>query len=360
MEKFGGGETVNTTTSNTTNQNSDAEPIRLLVIIEPREGDQPALTQALMWAQTLQSKGFIVEITTLMVVYSYATEINTMLTGTVLHNLRRQLTDDSEKWLTRTVADFVERFSNEHQPTEKGTLESSTLNITPSIKVVWQKKLHHAVSSFFKEQESKQLPHYHFLLKSLNKHPIYKRLFMQIEEWQVVRVSQIPVLLVREPRQPDNLTWLTAVDPHNPQHTSLNDLTLDAVSKGIKQLGGQLKLIHAFPSLSEQITPLLSTYGAGEYMVGAHVEEDEKRLNRFLESHHLSRDILHSQQGDIGKVVNEFAHSLENPLVVIGSRAHLGLADRMVGHAAEHIIEHSEHNTLVIKEQNSQHEPDCS
>ncbi len=313
---------------------------RLLVVIEEGQEQQPALTQALIWADALQKSGHHVEITAAMAVYNYASEINTMVTGTILHNLRRELVSEREEWLNALLDQQVEAFA------EKTSSRPSPISIEAN--VVWQKRPFKAVEQLLTESEKEERP-ISCIFKSLKQHPAYERLFMQIDEWQLIRVSSKPVMLVRAAQPLEEMHWLVGVDPHNPQHTELNNLVMETTYHNRQLLGGEIELIHAFPSIPEQMAPVLSAYGAGEYFVGTVPEEDDKRIEAFLNTFHLTRDQLHSKHGAIDDIVNEHAKTLKNPLIVLGSRAHPGFSDRLVGHAAERIIEQAEHNVLVIK-----------
>lgn len=314
-----------------------------LVVIEPDQDEQPALTQALNWAQALEQRGQKAHITALLTVYNYAAEINTMMTGTVLHNLHRDLVRDAEEWLSQVIDRTVK--SSQSEQTTNVIVDTP---ITPE--VVWAKRGFKGVEMFLEEHARQQKLAIKMIFKSLSTHPVYERLLMQIDEWQLVRISHAPVMLVHNTQPIENIDWLVAVDPHNPQHIRLNGTVLDFISDCQTLLGGKLALAHAYPSIPERMTPILSTYSGGEYIVGTNPEEDEDRIDEFLKVHQLKREQLHSSSGPIEEVIQERLSGLSNPLLVLGSRAQPGFADRLVGHTAEKLIEHAQGNILVVKQ----------
>lgn len=311
----------------------------LLVIIDQGQENQPALEQALSWSKDLLKQNIQTSITAVMPVYNYASEINTMLRGTVLHNLRRDLIESSENWLEHYVG----------QQVELAAYNTDSFKLTVNKQVIWGKKTARIVHDVIQSQNATDRP-FTMVFKSIPADEHMKIPFMQAEEWLLVRNSSIPVMLVRQVQQ-TTTNWLLAVDPNNSEHDGVNDTLVNTAQQYQQQLGGELQLINAYLPPSALITPLLSEYGMGEYMLEYDLDQKKERVETFLADHQLSVDQMTAKCGAVEDIVNEAAARTPGSTIVVGSRAHAGFADRLVGHAAEKIIQHAKTNVLIIKHQ---------
>lgn len=312
----------------------------LLAVIDDGTDSQPALEQAIIWAKKLQTSGATPTLTLLMPIYNYAAEINKMMAGTILNNLTKPIIHTREQWLDQITQDTLDRVSTKLGP----------LNIQIEKKVVWEKRPSKAVAAQILEAKEEKAP-FDIIFKSLVHHPIHQRLLMRVEEWQIARISDVPVLLVREADFNESTHWIIGIDPEHSYHDELNEKIVHSVQQLQKTFGGKLQFLHARPTLSAQLAPLLSPYNGGEIIIDSNtlIDESKKSAALFMDKHGLSDDQLISESGDAAFVLRNWAKKFSNSLIVLGSTTHGNISDRWIGHVAESIIDYAETNVLVIK-----------
>lgn len=311
-----------------------------LVVIDDEKNDQPAFDQALAWAKKLQEHNIEPTITVLLPTYNYAAEINKMVRGTVLNNMTHSLIKAREEWLNDIIQISLDRQATLQEP----------LNITIEKKVLWEKRPFKAVEKQIIKAEKENTP-FDIIFKSLVHHPIHQRLLMQIDEWQIVRISHIPVMLVRKANYNDLPNWIVGIDPEHTYHDTLNEKIVNTAHQLQALLGGAIKFVHATPTISAQMAPLLSPYNGGEIILDSNtlIQESKKSADEFMLKHGLNQNQLISRQGEAAHVLHDFAKEFMNSIIVLGSTTHGRLSDRWIGHIAESIIDYSDKNVLVIK-----------
>jgi universal stress protein E len=177
---------------------------------------------------------------------------------------------------------------------------------------------------------------------------------LRLTDWELVRLSPVPLLLIKNPRPYHRPAVLVAVDP---AHAFAKPLRLDAEllragSTISRSLRGSLHAIHAYARLSMGAVP------PGAEAITAYAikraEQQAKRtaeadLNRALQGTGISR----ARRYVIGRhpidAILQACRKSHSALVVMGAVSRSGLRRLLIGNTAESILDEIRCDVLVIK-----------
>jgi universal stress protein E len=163
---------------------------------------------------------------------------------------------------------------------------------------------------------------------------------LRLSDWELLRLSAVPVLLVKRTRPYHRPTIVMALDP---SHAFAKPAQLDAeiveagsaVSAG---LGGKLHAVHAYPAATVGL--------AGPAAVGAGARAG---LDRALRSTGVAPACRHLLPGDPTAVVRDAARRLSADIVVAGAVSRSGLKRAFIGNTAERLLDCLPCDLLIVK-----------
>jgi universal stress protein E len=175
---------------------------------------------------------------------------------------------------------------------------------------------------------------------------------LRLTDWELVRQSPLPVLIVKNAHPYRHPAVLTAVDP---THAFSKPLQLDKVilqmgrtlSEGLK---GTLHAVHAYArvpggSLPEVgITPAVIDKIAGQAERIARVN-----LDRSLRSIRIARSRRYLIARDPANGIIEAAKKARSAIVVMGAVSRSGVKRLLIGNTAERILDELTCDILVVK-----------
>jgi len=174
---------------------------------------------------------------------------------------------------------------------------------------------------------------------------------MQLTDWELVKISPIPVLLVKNPRPYRHPAILAAVDP---SHRFGKTLELDrsilragsALSHG---LGGKLHVVHAYNAL-----PLFGFSSAATVdVIDAMAQQATRKASASLERTLGTIDVAKSRRyllpGRPIEAIRETARRTRSAIVVMGALSRSGLSRLLIGNTAERILDDLPCDILVVK-----------
>ncbi len=175
---------------------------------------------------------------------------------------------------------------------------------------------------------------------------------LQLTDWELIRLSPIPVLLVKNPRPYRHPAVLVAIDP---TRAFSKPLQLDKallklgheVSEGLR---GSLHAIHAYPRLPFQ------SLQAGDTSPGF-LNKLEKQARRTasirfehaLQSTRIARSRRHLVGGHPIDAILGVAGKTRSALVVMGAVSRSGFKNLLIGNSAERILDELACDVLVAK-----------
>jgi universal stress protein E len=174
--------------------------------------------------------------------------------------------------------------------------------------------------------------------------------FIHLTDWELLRTSPVPVLLIRNPKPYRRPLTLAAVDPAHahakPQN--LDARILETAREFSRSLRGALHVMHAnYPSivgLGPAVHKTWSTLTFEELK-----DEERQAFEKFRESAELPRTRAHLVEGNPVKAIPRLANQLGASVVVMGALSRSGLERVFIGNTAERVLVTLDCDVLVVK-----------
>jgi universal stress protein E len=172
---------------------------------------------------------------------------------------------------------------------------------------------------------------------------------LRMTDWELVRLSPVPLLLVKNPHAYRHPAVLAAVDP---THAYAKPLQLDkeilrmgrAVSEGLR---GTLHAVHAYarmPFTAGVMTPSLY-----EKMERQQLRMAKARLTHALRSTRIASARQYLIASDPIGAITQAARKGRSAIVVMGAVSRSGLKKLFIGNTAESILDELSCDILVVK-----------
>lgn len=152
---------------------------------------------------------------------------------------------------------------------------------------------------------------------------------LRLADWELLRLSPVPVLLVKRTRPYHHPTVLLALDPSHAfaKPAKLDAEIVEAGSAVSNALAGKLHAVHA--------------YAVG---AGARAGFDEA-----LRSAAVAADCRHLVPGEPTRAVRDVARRLRADIVVAGAVSRSGLRRALIGNTAEELLDCLRCDLLIVK-----------
>jgi universal stress protein E len=177
-------------------------------------------------------------------------------------------------------------------------------------------------------------------------------LLLHLTDWELLRCSPVPVLLVKNKRPYRNPVLLAAVDPAhaNAKPSHLDDEILRAAVSVRRALRGSLHAVHAFVPLPLDAKPseILDEKAVDRLVERARVAAS-KLLDKALRDVRLPRNHRHLMSRHPVNAVPELARKLHSDIVVMGAISRSGLKRFFIGNTAERVVDDLTCDVLVVK-----------
>jgi universal stress protein E len=175
---------------------------------------------------------------------------------------------------------------------------------------------------------------------------------LRLTDWELVRMSPLPVLLVKNPRAYRHPAVLAAIDP---THAYAKPLLLDreilkmgaAIATG---LHGTLHAVHAYSVLPVAgVVPGTLTPGAFRKIERQCERSAAERLERALRPARVPRSRRYLFASNPIDAIAEAARRSRSAIVVMGAVSRSGLKRLIIGNTAERILDALSCDVLVVK-----------
>jgi universal stress protein E len=179
------------------------------------------------------------------------------------------------------------------------------------------------------------------------------RLVLRHTDWELVRHSPVPLLLVKSDRLAAKAVVLAAIDPlhANAKPARLDDRILDVASGMTAVLKGALHAVHAYLPLS-----LMLAAGIGEPLVWNTTELDSnysqrvtREFTRELRRRRIPLSRRHLLVGVAATELAACAARIRATLVVMGAVSRSRLERLFIGSTAEHVLDELACDVLIVK-----------
>jgi universal stress protein E len=179
------------------------------------------------------------------------------------------------------------------------------------------------------------------------------RWLMQLTDWELLRSSPVPVLMLRSSRRWARNTVLAAVDPSHAHSkpSGLDSLIVDRGKQLAGAIGGTLHLMHAAspaPLGVAFLDPALD--GAS---LAAAVESRKRRAHddftAFADGMKIPRKRRHLIDREPAAGISAVAKVVKADVVVMGAVSRSGLRRLFIGNTAERLLNSAPCDVLVVK-----------
>ncbi len=175
---------------------------------------------------------------------------------------------------------------------------------------------------------------------------------LHITDWELLRQSPIPVLLVKSPRPYHHPVVLAAIDPTHAfsKPTHLDEEILSNGADLQRALRGTLHALHAYLPL-----PLYAGTGsAAKVDVVAQIEASaaaraKKQFAHALKFSHIRRSHQHLIEQSAWQAIPGVARRIGSSIVVMGAVSRSGLKGVFIGNTAERVLDDLKCDVVVVK-----------
>lgn len=175
---------------------------------------------------------------------------------------------------------------------------------------------------------------------------------LHLTDWELLRTSPVPVLLVKSARAWRRPTLLAAIDPRHAfaKPAGLDGRILKAGAQWSRALRGSLHAMHAYVPIAAGALPLTAGSGAVLAEIAAETEAQASRaFSRALQSSRIPRSRRHLVRGAPSAAIPRTARTLGAQIVVMGAVSRSGLKRFLIGNTAERALGALGCDVLVVK-----------
>lgn len=179
--------------------------------------------------------------------------------------------------------------------------------------------------------------------------------FLRYTDWELLRQSPVPVLLIKTNRQYESARVLAAIDPGHTfaKTASLDDEILRQGTRIASATGGQLHAVHTYvPTLVDMSPNELSAPDATAQITAHAARFAQAGFGKTLKSARLGKLATgqrHLLVGHAVDVIPELARKLRCDLVVMGAVSRSGLKRLAIGNTAERLLDDLPCDLLIVK-----------
>ncbi|HUN76374.1 MAG TPA: universal stress protein [Steroidobacteraceae bacterium] len=188
----------------------------------------------------------------------------------------------------------------------------------------------------------------------LDAHPAAHRApwLLRFTDWELLRLSAIPVLLVKNPAVYQRPTLLASIDPTHAfaKPTHLDREILKYGSLMADSLRGALHVLHAYDPMPSSMVPVQFTVAKAFPEIQAQVA---RRAHAALERALGSAAIPAKRRHLVGRhpidAIEEVAGEIGSSIVVMGAISRSGLKRLVIGNTAEKVLDELSCDVLIVK-----------
>jgi len=177
---------------------------------------------------------------------------------------------------------------------------------------------------------------------------------LRFADWELLRTSPVPVLLVKNRRRYRRPTVLAAVDPSHAyaKPANLDETILQYGSLFANTLRGKLHAVHAYsPTPSGRTAAEMTMPEVIEPFKMSAASRARAALDQTLSSIRIPRDSRHLLCQHPIDAIQGVAREIGSQIVVMGAISRSGLNRIFIGNTAERILDQLSCDVLVVKPQ---------
>jgi universal stress protein E len=173
---------------------------------------------------------------------------------------------------------------------------------------------------------------------------------MHLTDWELIRLTPVPLLLIRKGKPYRRPLTLAAVDPvhAHAKPTRLDERILAAATEFSQGLRGTLHVMHAnYPSIVGLAAPELGTWST--LTLDELLDQERAAFEEFRTNMRVPRTRAHLVEGNPATQIPRVAKKLGADVVVMGALSRSGLKRVFIGNTAERVLGALDCDVLVVK-----------
>ena len=299
---------------------------RVMCVIDPTTGEQPAMQRAAWLAENTGA-----ELDLFVCYYNEYLSGDRLFDSPSLEKARTEVIDGHEKHLEELA-----------EPFRRSGLIVRT-------KAVWDHPLYEGVVRYASECQAD------IVFKDTHHHSAVTRALLTNTDWNLIRTCPVPLWLVKPHEIADKPVFIAAIDPLN-QHdkpAALDDEILVLSKTLAEKSGGE---VHAFHSYDPRMAVATATANAYipvslpfDEIEKQMQEQHEKRFNEVTEFHGLDDKHAHLIAGLTHEELPDMAEKMNADVIVMGAVARNRWKRLFIGATAERTLEHVPCDLLIVK-----------
>lgn len=303
------------------------KPSHILVVIDPKQDDDPAADRAHEIAKATGAKLHLV-------ICDYVEGLS-----------RTVFADEEEvrKARDQYVSEHAERLEKLAERLKEDGVETTT-------RVVWHRPRYEAVLEAADNVDAD------LVIKSASGRSLAERLLLGATDWELIRRCAKPLWLVKGSESAAHSDWIVAVDPGHPdeKHVGLDEKLLETGKLYADTLESKLHVFHAFAPPA-MVAPTGGAGAAAPAMTmlpedtDTILDERKKRIREMVEPFDIPESRLDVAVGDTVLQLEQLVDKRKAPVVVAGAVSR-GMLERMLlGNTAESILNNVDCDMLIVK-----------
>jgi universal stress protein E len=174
---------------------------------------------------------------------------------------------------------------------------------------------------------------------------------LKLTDWELLRQSPMPVLLVKKSGPYRHPNVLAAVDPCRAHSKPAQlDLEILGVAEQISTaLKGKLHVVHAYAPIVMGAAAASVGDNVAARLEGIAASNARAELERLLEGIAIPRPRRHLVGNFPSPAINEVARRIRAQIVVMGALSRTGLKRLIIGNTAERLIDDLPCDILIVK-----------
>jgi universal stress protein E len=174
---------------------------------------------------------------------------------------------------------------------------------------------------------------------------------LHITDWELLRTSPVPVLLVKNAKPYRNPVVLAALDPAHAfaKPAKLDSAILDAAEQFAKALRGSLHAMHAYNAVPVAVGPRSDVGGTAAMEAIADMQDRARKAFTRAVNGKVKRSRQHLVSDVPADAIPATAKETHAALLVMGAISRSGLKRVLIGNTAEQVLNKLTCDVLVVK-----------
>ncbi|WP_396586711.1 universal stress protein [Bermanella sp. R86510] len=294
----------------------------VLLILDQELENEVAIKRAMQLCQEQDAKLYVTSY-----VYNHACEEGSLIDLDIRHNFQELLIERTEKWALETL--------------QQCYLPSDT-----PLSICW---CNHAYQAAI---ENSRQASFDLIIKAAAKHHSLVDRVMQHQDWNLLKQSPAPVLLVKQKAAWESRNIIAAVDATSTDdaHKHINEHIFEFAELINKDQLYTIHLVNSYPIMSLALASLPDTpipEDLQQYVMDQHYNAAEALAAKY----NIAENNMHVKEGEAEEVITETSQHLDADVVIIGILADASLSSVLLGSTLEHVLDNTDSDVLGIKPQ---------